>query len=281
MAWWANSCCFSLFPKLMIIMVSSRAIKTIFMLTIFWWDEGMVIQTHSTNINRIEDGKKVGLLPSWLCPSDPLLSVASNKNGFIIYPMHIQVFEGVHVCVCPFKTQSYNAMVPSLLFFSLIYHSVLHQPIKICLVLFNGCLTCHFWLYQNLFSWSSGGRPVKWFVSGLLLLLILLQRPTSLSLLGHTCGCSWCGCFWGVVGQPRNCSRRWGVGLMEINATGLEDRTVWWWSIPSSVLYVPVALLPARVSPWPSAQKSEMPEWHLSALLEHGPGGRCDPWWEK
>lgn len=58
----------------------------------------------STNIHRIEDGEKVGSLLSRFCPSDPLLSVASNKNGFIIYLMHIQVFEGVceHMHTCPF-----------------------------------------------------------------------------------------------------------------------------------------------------------------------------------
>lgn len=74
--------------------------------------------------------------------------------------------------------------------------------------------------YQNLFNWSSCGGLVKWFVSGLLLLLMLLQRPTlSLSLGTHVgvphvavSGC--CGAaqeLWQEAG---------GVGLVGINAAG-------------------------------------------------------------
>lgn len=74
------------------------------MLTIFG---GMREQLYrlSTNIHRIEDGEKVGSFLSRFCPSHPFLSVARNENGFIIYPMHIQVLEGVceRMRTCPLK----------------------------------------------------------------------------------------------------------------------------------------------------------------------------------
>ena len=81
--------------------------------------------------------------------------------------------------------------------------------------------------YQNVFHFSAGGELVKWFISGLLLSLMLLQRPAYVSLFGHTCGCPCCGCFRGVVGSPGIVAGAGRVGLMEINAAGLEDRTVW------------------------------------------------------
>lgn len=66
--------------------------------------------------------------------------------------------------------------------------------------------------YQSLFYWSSDGKLVKWFVSGLLLLLILLQRPPSEFV------------FVGVPGWCEAAQELWqeagGVGLVGINAAG-------------------------------------------------------------
>lgn len=85
----------------MVIMVSSRARKPIFMLIIFG---GLRERLHrlSTNIHWIEDGEKGGSFLSRFCPSDLLLSVASNRNGFIIYScvhkyLRVGVSESAHV----------------------------------------------------------------------------------------------------------------------------------------------------------------------------------------
>lgn len=93
------------------------------------------------------------------------------------------------------KHRRYDAMLLSLLFFSLL-------SLGECSVSDKNLPGFFKWLphvpflalaefkYQNLFNWSSGGGLVTWFVPGLLLLVILLQRPTSESVFQHTRGCS-------------------------------------------------------------------------------------------
>lgn len=63
---------------------------------------------HSTNVNRLEaDGVKVGvpsllILSAWTLSSGTTTVGRIKSGGFLIEPMHIQVFEGVcvYVCIC-------------------------------------------------------------------------------------------------------------------------------------------------------------------------------------